>query len=545
MKTINLFVLLAGLSGTTLLAADAPSAPDSNAAAPPPAPAVAPVEATAPAPAAATATDTNADFPPDKGLRFNFKDAPLSTVLSYLSKAAGFIIVPKVSLSGAVTVESDQPLNREDALLLVEKVMSDSDYAVVRDGNILTVYSALEARRRNVPTKLFKSMEDIPHNSEVATWIIPVRTLNPVALVSNLQRLVGSDTDLQANESANALVITDSQDNIRRIADIVMKLDSVSSSINSIEVFPLKYADAKSLADLVKQLFPSADTSTGGRGGTPTIGGFAGRGGRGGGRGGNGGFGGLQALFGGGGTDPNGSTPQSRISAVSDDHSNSLIVSAPEDLIPIIRDLVTKLDQPVEDITEVKLFHLKYRGLHRNGEPVGQPLSGPERQRCQCPDRAVWWRPGRRRPGRCGRRRVRRRVRRRGGHRHRPERVHEETGDVIAVPDPRTQSLLVSASKEVMPQIEDMVNQLDSMAEGKVQVYSFKLANAEPQDVLQVVQDLFPQGQTSTRQNTTQNNVFQQRSTTLSQNFNSSGPGSGTTTSTSSGGTGGRSATGF
>ena len=35
------------------------------------------------------------------------------------------------------------------------------------------------------------------------------------------------------------------------------------------------------------------------------------------------------------------------------------MVSAPEDLIPTIDELVTKIDQPVEDVTEVKLFHFK------------------------------------------------------------------------------------------------------------------------------------------------------------------------------------------
>ena len=39
--------------------------------------------------------------------------------------------------------------------------------------------------------------------------------------------------------------------------------------------------------------------------------------------------------------------------------TESLIVVATEDVIPIIRELVQKLDQPIEDITEVKLFHLK------------------------------------------------------------------------------------------------------------------------------------------------------------------------------------------
>ena len=140
----------------------------------------------------------------------------------------------------------------------------------------------------------FAGVDNIPRNNEVATYIIPVRTLNPVALVKNLQPLIGQDTDLQANESANSLLITDTQINIRRLADIVMKLDSVSSSINTIKVYPLKYADAKALASLVKELFPIAGRRSGGTGG-----GGGGAGGRfGGGGGGGGGQGGAAARSG-------------------------------------------------------------------------------------------------------------------------------------------------------------------------------------------------------------------------------------------------------
>src|SRR5579863_6614045 len=365
MKTSKILISLAGLSGG-LFACAAVMAADATA---PAAPAAGDQPATPPAittptdtnsAGGMTSTDTNSVDSAAKTIRLSFKDAPLELVLNSLSKAGGFIIHPMVSLGGRVTVTADQPLSREEALQLVENVLSDNGYAVIREDNILTIISSTEAKRRSIPVKMFTRIEDIPQNAEVATWIIPVRTLNPVALVNNLRPLIGSDTDLQANESANSLLVTDSQNNVRRIADIVMKLDSVSSSINTIEVFPLKYADAKELSDLVKQLFPSQDTS-GGRGANPAIGGIGGRGGRGGrGGGGAGGFPNIAALLGGpGGDNGQGSTPQSRVSAVSDDHSNSLIVSAPEDLIPIIKDLVKQLDQPVEDITMVQVFHLK------------------------------------------------------------------------------------------------------------------------------------------------------------------------------------------
>ena len=103
----------------------------------------------------------------------------------------------------------------------------------------------------NIPT-------NIPKNTEIVTQIIPVRSLNAVALLKDLQPLLPAQTTLTANESGNALVMTDTQANIHRIVEIVRALDSVSSSSSTIIVFPLKFADAKSVASLIKDLFPSA-----------------------------------------------------------------------------------------------------------------------------------------------------------------------------------------------------------------------------------------------------------------------------------------------
>ena len=64
-------------------------------------------------------------------------------------------------------------------------------------------------------------------------------------------------------------------------------------------------------------------------------------------------------------------------------------------------------------------------------------------------------------------------------------------GRVLAVPDPRTSALIVMASKTLMPQIADMIADLDSDKGRKEVVGYFDLQNADPQDVYNNLQDLF------------------------------------------------------
>ena len=63
---------------------------------------------------------------------------------------------------------------------------------------------------------------------------------------------------------------------------------------------------------------------------------------------------------------------------------------------------------------------------------------------------------------------------------------------VVAVADQRTSSLIVSASREMMPEIAEMIAQLDSRPARKQKVYISSLENADVQHVEQVVRDNLP-----------------------------------------------------
>ncbi len=474
------------------------------------APAVEPTNAppaTVPVPPVKSAANT---APMDKSLRLNFRGVPLEMVLNYMSDAAGFIIHPKVDVKGKVTVWSDKPLTQEESVTLLKQVLNENGYTAIQDDRILTIMKTEDAKKNAIPVRKGNLAANIPRNSDVVTQIIPVRSLNVVQLAKDLKPLLSDEAILTANESGNSLVMTDAQINIRRITEIVAALDSVGASSSTIKVFPLKYADAKTLASLIKELFPTQDTTrTGNNGPFGGMGGGFGRFRGGGGGGPGGGFPGG----GGGNTDSeNGHTPTARVSAVSDDHSNSLVVSAPDELMPTISELVTSVDSPVDDITKVEVFHLK----HADAVEMADLLTSlfPDDTKANNTDA----------------------TRRFGGFPFGPPQNNtannksdrmKRIGTVTAVADRRTSSVVVSASTDLMPQIEAMVKGLDENDAHKMKVFSFPLANADPQDVLQVMQDLFQSSSTSrsgsSGANSTTANPLTTRSTTLlQQQLNSS-----------------------
>ena len=66
----------------------------------------------------------------------------------------------------------------------------------------------------------------------------------------------------------------------------------------------------------------------------------------------------------------------------------------------------------------------------------------------------------------------------------------QKLNKVSAIPEPPTRSITVTAPAQVMPHVSEMVRQLDSDARHE-QVKVFELANAAPQDVKQILEELF------------------------------------------------------
>ena len=62
------------------------------------------------------------------GLRFNFRGAPLETVLNYLSEAAGFVIVLETPVRGNVDMWSAQPVSKTEAVQLLNMAINKSGY---------------------------------------------------------------------------------------------------------------------------------------------------------------------------------------------------------------------------------------------------------------------------------------------------------------------------------------------------------------------------------------------------------------------------------
>jgi len=422
----------------------------------------------------------------DPQLMLNFQDVPLQSVLEYMSEAAGFIILGDTKVRGDVTILSKQPLNREEAVDLLDTILNEKGYTAIRRGRILKIVEKDKALIEDIPVKSGSDPADIPKKDVMVTQIIPIRFGNAGELIENISELLPEYATISANNGSNAIILTDTQTNIHRIAEIVSALDTSISSISEIRVFPLVYADAKQLADVVKGLFQSSSSGSS-RSSRSSSSGIAEM---------------MRARFGGGSSSSSSSrggssrssrsggsgssaalAAASRVVAISEERTNSLVVSAPSDVIPTIEQLVKEMDRTIEDVTEIQVFKLQNADAYEMADVLTNLFSDKDE---------IENSRGGYRFGSYGRSSSSSSRSRSSSSGNSSERMLQQK-KVVAVADPRTNSVIVSATAELMTQIALMVERLDGNKAKQQKVYTYSLQNADVEGVSEILRNMFEQ----------------------------------------------------
>ncbi|MBU0902244.1 MAG: type II secretion system secretin GspD [Gammaproteobacteria bacterium] len=169
----------------------------------------------------------------------NMKDADIRDFIEQISTISNqtFVIDPRVK--GHVTVIAQEPMALAEVYKLFLSVMTTHGYAVMPDGNQLSVIPSNEARaaagtQGNMETRVIQ----VQHGA--ANDLIPL-----------IRPLVANYGHLAAVSSSNSLIISDTPANISRIGDIIRQLDS--SNQDDFSVYELRHAWVHDMSEVINR----------------------------------------------------------------------------------------------------------------------------------------------------------------------------------------------------------------------------------------------------------------------------------------------------
>lgn len=171
--------------------------------------------------------------------------AELRDIVEEISAILGTTVVLDPRVSGRVTVMSRQALDREGVRRLFYSVLDAHNFTVIDEGDRILITPVAD-----VKTRASQSADTQATPAQFITRVIELNTSSAADLAALLRPLVSANGYFGPSVSANALVITDTQANVERIARVVRQLDAGQQDQHA--VVPLRFAQASDVATVIE-----------------------------------------------------------------------------------------------------------------------------------------------------------------------------------------------------------------------------------------------------------------------------------------------------
>lgn len=203
-------------------------------------------------------------------ITLNFVNAEIDAVARAMASLSGRPVVVDPRVRGTVTLLSDRPVGAGVAMEQFAAELRVRGFALVAsDGGMYKVVPEADAKLQSgtVLTGTAGGGIGEARGQQVVTQVFRLNHENANNLVAVLRPLISPNNTINVSPGANALVITDYADNLRRIARIIAAMDDAGADANDLEIQPLRHTLAGDIAPLVQRLL-DGEASAGNTAGT-------------------------------------------------------------------------------------------------------------------------------------------------------------------------------------------------------------------------------------------------------------------------------------
>ena len=340
----------------------------------------------------------NIDFPEPTEIKDIIKAVALWT---------GKNVILDRNVNGKVQIISPRKVTKEEAYQAFLSALNILGLTTVETGKVIKIMPVRTAVKGNLKTFLGSSWT--PMTDEIITQIVPLKYIDAKEIQSTLSRIVSSNSMI-AYPPTNTLIISDSGYKVRRVLDILELLD-VQGQQAQVAIVPIRFAEAKSIAERVTEIFKTTSAANKGT----STGGY------------------------------------SSYKIMTDERTNSVIIYGPPRTITDVKALVKRFDVQLDDPTRQSTIHVRpldYADAKKLSSTLSALASGSSNARPTTPAR----RPpvGRATPGAPG-----------AVASPEPLSVADLGGDVKIAPDESSNSLIITGSHAAYQTINSLIRKLD------------------------------------------------------------------------------------
>lgn len=210
---------------------------------------------------------------PDKLL--NLQTTPIDQVLMVYAELSGRTVLRPTQLpASTVTLRNQQELTKDEALQALESVLGLNGITLINVGEKFV--TAVPTQQALAEAAAFSKTDpkDMPETGQFVTRVIKLTNAIPTEIQQFLQTFSKVPNGTLAIDSTSTLVLRDYPANIKRMTEIIEKIDVRVESDYKLEVIPIKYGRVEEIYGTMSSLIggsagggiASSGTGTGAQG---------------------------------------------------------------------------------------------------------------------------------------------------------------------------------------------------------------------------------------------------------------------------------------
>jgi len=194
----------------------------------------------------------------------NVRDADIRAFIADAAKVTGRTFIIDSRVAGKVTVVTDRPLSRSEYFeVFLSTLRANGLVAVPTAGGAFRVQPVENAASQ--PSRV--GVAGANRNSLV-TEIVRLRSVDAQSALETVRPLVSAQGSVSANRSGNSLVVVDFADNVRRVREVLRRIDTDNAATR---VIALKNAGAREIATALTALTAGQAGAQGSSTGTVSV----------------------------------------------------------------------------------------------------------------------------------------------------------------------------------------------------------------------------------------------------------------------------------
>jgi general secretion pathway protein D len=209
-------------------------------------------------PGGAAATDNEA-----AGIRFNFEGVDVNQVLDEYADLVGRTLLRGNVPQASIVLKTQSPLTKTEAIEALQAVLALNGIALVNIGDKFVKVLPPDQAPGGGGSLDSTDAAHLPELGSYVTHIVQLKYIKPSVMMPLIQPFGRLANNMSAIDDNGILVIRDYAENVKRMLEMIDKIDVSVPAVYISEVIPIRYAQADDIANALNSL--------GGSGGGATV----------------------------------------------------------------------------------------------------------------------------------------------------------------------------------------------------------------------------------------------------------------------------------